>query len=87
MSSPNTHAFPCKIASVAKGEVIDFGGDGVNSEDNDGGDDGGWKDEEDDVVEVLLSVRLSSEPNYKYSSGFAILPSIAEAAAVAGDER
>ena len=27
------------------------------------------------------------QPNYKYLSGFAILPSIAEAAAVAGDER
>ena len=26
-------------------------------------------------------------PNYKYLSGLAILPSIAEAAAVAGDER
>ena len=28
-----------------------------------------------------------SQPNYKYLSGLAILPSIAEAAAVAGDER
>jgi hypothetical protein len=27
------------------------------------------------------------QPNYKYLSGLAILPSIAEAAAVAGDER
>src|SRR3712207_7109186 len=34
MSSPNTHAFPCKIASVANGDVVDFGGEGVNSEDD-----------------------------------------------------
>jgi hypothetical protein len=53
MSSPNTHAFPCKIASVAYGDVVDFGGDGVNSEDNDVGDDWGWEDDEDDVVKVL----------------------------------
>src|SRR3712207_1395478 len=50
MSSPNTHAFPCKIASVANGDAVDFGGDGVNSED-------------DGVVVVVevLYVRLSSE--------------------------
>jgi len=32
ISSPNTHAFPCKIASVANGEVVDFGGDGISGE-------------------------------------------------------
>jgi hypothetical protein len=31
--------------------------------------------------------RYPLQPNYKYLSGLAILPSIAEAAAVAGDER
>jgi hypothetical protein len=42
MSSPNIHAFPRKIASVANGEFVDFGGDGVNSEDTvDEGDDCG----------------------------------------------
>jgi hypothetical protein len=40
MSSPNTHALPCKTASVAKGEVVDFGGDGIRGEDDgSGGDD------------------------------------------------
>jgi hypothetical protein len=35
ISSPNTHAFPCKTASVANGEVVDFGGDGVSGDDDD----------------------------------------------------
>jgi hypothetical protein len=37
MSSPNTHALPCKTASVAKGEVVDFGGDGIRGEDDGSG--------------------------------------------------
>jgi hypothetical protein len=41
MSSPKTHAFPCKTASVANGEVVDFGGDGVSGEDDDEGCDCG----------------------------------------------
>ena len=36
MSSPNTHAFPCNATSVAKGEVIDFGGDDIRGEEDDG---------------------------------------------------
>jgi hypothetical protein len=57
MSSPNTHAFPCNTASVANGEVVDFGGDGIRGEDNGGGgeDDSG---RDDDVV--VLCVVLSS---------------------------
>jgi hypothetical protein len=47
------------------------------------------------VVETLVEKKKMSyyespyplQPNYKYLSGLAILPSIAEAAAVAGDER
>jgi len=43
------------------------------------------------VVVVLLwrycPLDYLQKPNYKYPSGLAILPSIAEAAAVAGDER
>jgi hypothetical protein len=39
MSSPNTHAFPCKIASLANGEVVDFGGDGISGEEEDDDDD------------------------------------------------
>ncbi len=39
MSSPKTHAFPCKTASVAKGEVVDFGGDGVSGEEEEEDDD------------------------------------------------
>jgi hypothetical protein len=39
MSSPNTHAFPSKTASVANGEFVDFGGDGISGEvDDEGGD-------------------------------------------------
>ena len=40
ISSPSTHAFPCKTASVANGEVVDFGGDGVSGEDDDDDNDG-----------------------------------------------
>jgi hypothetical protein len=32
ISSPKTHAFPCKIASVANGDVVEFGGDGISGE-------------------------------------------------------
>jgi hypothetical protein len=46
------------------------------------------------VVETVAEMMTSDyesgyplQPNYKYLSGLAILPSIAEAAAVAGDER
>jgi hypothetical protein len=39
MSSPNTHAFPSKTASVANGEFVDFGGDDISGEaDDEGGD-------------------------------------------------
>src|SRR5215216_1349727 len=82
MSSPNTHAFPSKTASVANGEFVDFGGDGIS---------------EKLMMRVVTAVEMRmlsycSSPyplqsNYKYLSGLAILPSIAEAAAVAGDER
>src|SRR3712207_5493574 len=42
------------------------------------------------AVEMMLSdcvLPYPLQPNYKYLSGLAILPSIAEAAAVSGDER
>src|SRR5215217_5044168 len=47
------------------------------------------------LVEMMMMMMMLSysvlsyllQPNYKYLSGLAILPSIAEAAAVAGDER
>ena len=54
-------------------------------EDNGGGGEDESGRDDDDVV--VLCVALSSAANYKYLSGLAILPSIAEAAAVAGDER
>jgi len=44
MSSPNTHAFPCNAASVAKGEVIDFGGDGIRGEEEEDDGSGGEDD-------------------------------------------
>ncbi len=87
MSSPNTHAFPCNAASVAKGEVIDFGGDGIR-----GGRRMMVAVVRTTLVEKTMMMQYYAlfyhlQPNYKYLSGLAILPSIAEAATVAGDER
>src|SRR5215210_7057696 len=58
MSSPNTHALPCNTASVAKGEIVDFGGDGIRGDDGGGGggeDDSGWDDDVELCVVVLSS--------------------------------
>jgi hypothetical protein len=59
MSSPNTHAFPCNTASVANGDVVDLGGDGIRVEEDNGG---GGEDESgrDDDDVVVLCVVLSS---------------------------
>ena len=59
MSSPKTHAFPCNIASVENGEVVDFGAEGVRGEeDNDGGGEGDSGRDEDAVVVVSSAVKL-----------------------------
>src|SRR5215213_10652326 len=56
MSSPNTHALPCNTASVAKGEIVDFGGDGIRGDDGGGGeDDSGWEDDDVELCVVVLS--------------------------------
>lgn len=53
---------------MVNGEVVDFGGDGVNSEDNGGGDDRCWEEEDGVVVVVeVLSPRLSSEAKLQIS--------------------
>lgn len=52
---------------MVNGEVVDFGGDGVNSEDNGGGDDRCWEEEDGVVVVEVLSPRLSSEAKLQIS--------------------
>ena len=52
---------------MAKGEVVDFGGDGVNSEDNGEGDDCCGEDDGVVVVVEVLSLRLSSEAKLQIS--------------------
>jgi hypothetical protein len=55
MSSPKTHAFPCNTASVENGEVVDFGGDGVRGEEDNGGGGEGDSGRDEDAAVVVVS--------------------------------